>query len=285
MLNLGIINTLTALRRTDNGVYLVDAEENEVLLPNKYVAEDLELGDSIDVFLYKDSEDRAIATNLSPFVMLHEYAALEAKAVVDFGAFFEWGLEKDLLVPHSQQATKIEEGKTYVVYLYLDAKSERLVGSTKIKGTLERSEPELEVGQKVDLLAFEETEIGVNVIVDNTYQGILYKNEIFEPVSIGDELSGYVKKLRTDNKIDVSLNKFGYRAVDANVKKLYSILVINGGSLSLNDKSAPEAIVSKLGMSKKIFKKAIGALYKQKQLEITDTGITLINRDEDEIDN
>lgn len=279
MLNLGIINTLTALRRTDNGVYLIDEEENEVLLPNKYVAEDLELGDSLDVFLYKDSEDRAIATNLTPYVMLDEYAALEAKAVVDFGAFFEWGLEKDLLVPHSQQATKIEEGKTYVVYLYLDEKSERLVGSTKIKGTLERNEIDVEVGQKVDLIAFEESEIGINVIVDNHYQGILYKNEIFEPIAIGDEISGYIKKIRSDNKVDISLNKFGYRAVDDNVKKLYSILVINGGSLSLNDKSAPEAIASKLGMSKKIFKKSIGALYKQKQLEITDTGINLINRE------
>jgi len=276
MLNLGQLNTLKALRQTDNGIYLIDDQFNEVLLPNKYVPEDLKLDDTIEVFLYKDSEDRLIATTLTPKLMLNGYAALEAKMVSRYGAFFDWGLEKDLMVPYSQQAKYIVEGKIYVVHLYLDEKSQRLAGSTKINNTLERTSVELEIGDKVNLLTYEETEIGISAIVNNRYQGMLFKNEIFDTVKIGDELTGYVKKIRTDNKIDLSLNRFGYKAVDDNVQKLYEALTATGGSLNLNDKSSPEDITNKLGMSKKIFKKAVGSLYKQKRLEITETGIKLI---------
>ena len=281
MLKLGQLNTLKALRQTDNGIYLIDDQFNEVLLPNKYVPEDLKLDDTIEVFLYKDSEDRLIATTLTPKLMLNGYAALEAKMVSRYGAFFDWGLEKDLMVPYSQQAKYIVEGKTYVVYLYLDEKSQRLAGSTKINNTLERTSVELEIGDKVNLLPYEKTEIGISAIVNNRYQGMLFKNEIFDTVKIGDELTGYVKKIRTDNKIDLSLNRFGYKAVDDNVQKLYEALITAGGSLHLNDKSSPKDITSQLGMSKKIFKKAVGSLYKQKRLEITETGIKLIKGKEE----
>jgi predicted RNA-binding protein (virulence factor B family) len=282
MLNLGQVNKLTAARPTDHGIYLVDEDSNEVLLPNKYVEETLIPGNEIEVFLYKDSKERIVATTIIPEVTLHGYAALEALTVTDIGAFFDWGLEKDLFVPYSQQAEQIEEGEFYVVYLYLDEKTERLVGSTKINNTLNRTEVTVKVGDEVKLMPYEETEIGISVIVNNMYQGMLFKNEIFEKINVGDDLTGYVKKVRTetDNKIDVSLNSFGYSGVDANIKKLYKALEEHNGYLNLNDKSSPEDIHNQLGMSKKVFKKAVGALYKQKRIKLLEKGIELIEKKE-----
>jgi len=281
MLKLGELNTLTALRQTDNGFYLIDDESNEVLLPNKYVPENFEIDNSIEVFLYKDSEDRIVATTLLPKIRLNGYAALEAIDVSDNGAFFDWGLEKDLMVPFIQQVEPVEKGDFYMVYLYLDEKSERLVGTTKISNTLEKDSVELKIGDKVDLLPYDESEIGISVIVNKMYQGMLFKNEVFEEIMVGDELTGYVKKIREDNKIDVSLNRFGYRAVDDNVEKLVSALKANEGFLNLNDKSSPEDISERLGISKKVFKKAVGALYKQKRLEMSGEGIKLLGNKEE----
>ena len=275
MLNLGQTNNLIAFRRTENGIYLVDEDLNEVLLPNKYIPEGFELDDKIEVFLYKDSEDRIIATTLVPKIKLNGYAALEAKMIGRFGAFFEWGLEKDLLVPYGQQAQKIEEGKSYVVYLYLDEVSQRLVGTTKISGTLEKDSVELSVGDKVEMTPYEETDIGFSTIVNEKYQGMLFKNEIFDTINIGNRMTGYVKKIRDDYKVDLSLQRFGYRAVDDNVEKLHQILLDHNGYLALNDKSSPESISKQLGMSKKVFKKSVGALYKQKRIEITEDGIRI----------
>lgn len=276
MLNLGQINTLKASRKTDNGIYLIDNEFNEVLLPNKYVPDDLKMEQNIDVFLYKDSEDRIIATTLVPKLMLNEYAALEAVAVSTYGAFFDWGLEKDLMVPYRQQARPVVEGNKYVVFLYLDEKSQRLTGSTKIHNSLKKIPDKLDIGEKVTLLPYDETDIGINVVVNNAWQGMLYKNEVFEPVKVGDILTGYIKKKRSDNKIDVTLSRPGYGAIDAQVQKLYNVLQANNGYLKLNDKSSPQEIKDQLSMSKKVFKKAVGALYRQKRLEITREGIRLL---------
>jgi len=279
MLHLGKTNTLTALRQTDNGIYLVDEESNEVLLPNKYIPENFELGHKLEVFLYKDSEDREIATTLKPYLKLNEYAALKAVAVSNVGAFFDWGLEKDLLVPISQQAEPIDEEDYYVVYMYLDEKSNRLAGTTKINNTLNRDSIELKIGDEVELIPYEETDIGISVIVNNSYQGMLFNNEVFTDIKVGDHLKGFVKKIRSDNKIDVSLNSFGYSGIDANIKKLFQALEQNDGSINLNDKSSPEDISEKLGMSKKVFKKALGALYKQRRIEITEEGIKFIDNE------
>lgn len=276
MLDLGIINKLTALRQTDNGIYLIDEDENEVLLPNKYIPEGMEMGDEVDVFLYTDSEDRPIATTLTPKVMLHKYALLEVKDEASFGAFFDWGLEKDLLVPTSKQGREVHKGEKHVVFLYLDDKTDRLAGSCKIASTLVKFGVELEVGEEVRIIPYEESELGLSVIVNDKYQGMLYQNEIFQDVTIGDELYAYVKKIRSDNKVDLSLNRFGYRAVDDNVIKLMDALKANDGELPLNDKSSPDAISSRLGMSKKVFKKSVGALYREKIIEINDSGIKLI---------
>lgn len=275
MLNLGQLNTLSALRQTDNGIYLIDEEENEVLLPNKYIPVGMKMGDKIEVFLYTDSEDRMIATNLIPKVYLYEYAHLEVKDVASFGAFFDWGLEKDLLVPLNEQARAVKVGEKHVVYLYLDDQTERLAGSTKIGRTLLKLGIDLKVGEEVKALLYDESELGFSVVVNDKYQGMLYKNEIFESVDVGDELKAYVKKIRSDNKVDLSLNRFGYRAVDDNLEKLLDVLKANDGLLNLNDKSDPVLIKRQLGMSKKLFKKAVGALYKQKKIELTEKGIKL----------
>ncbi len=277
MLKLGQVNTLKVLRNTDNGMYLIDDESNEVLLPNKYVPDELEIDDNIDVFLYKDSEDIIIATTLSPKVILNGYAPLKAMAVGTFGAFFDWGLEKDLLVPYRLQAKRIEENEIYVVYLFLDEVSQRLVGSTKINNTFKEKPEDIQIGDQVSLLPYSISDIGISVIVNNSYQGMLFNNEIFENVSIGKAITGYVKKIRADNKIDVGLNRSGYIAVDDNVQKLLNALVTNGGELFLTDKSAPDEIANQLGMSKKLFKKAVGALYKQRKLEIGETSIKLVD--------
>ena len=276
MLSLGQINTLKVTRETANGVYLTDDDMAEVLLPNKYVPDGIETGSSIAVFLYKDSEDMLIATTLTPKILLNEYAVLKAKAVTTFGAFFDWGLEKDLLVPYRKQAKRITEGENYVVYLYLDEASQRLAGSTKLNNTFTKTPEDLKIGDQVSLLPYAETELGISVIVNNTYQGILFRNEIFEQVTIARALKGYVKKIRADRKIDVSLNRLGYEAIDDNVQKLINELEANGGKLNLNDKSAPEDIANQLGMSKKTFKKSVGALYKLKRLLINEAGIELV---------
>lgn len=276
MLNLGQFNTLTALRETDNGIYLVDEDMNEVLLPNIYVPKEIKKDDTIEVFLYNDSEDRAIATTLIPIVQLHEYALLKAKVVNDIGAFFDWGLTKDLLVPYSQQAKEIIEGRSYVVYLYLDELTERLVGSTKIKNSFKDIPVDLAVGDEVNILAWGKSDLGISVIVNNMYRGMLFENELFEEIIYGDRKTAYVKNIRPDNKIDVSLNRLGYAAVDDNTQRVIDELNANNGFLDLHDKSSPDDIYEQLGMSKKIFKKVIGALYKQKQIEITDKGIKLV---------
>jgi hypothetical protein len=275
MINPGQNTSLKALRKTDNGIYLVDEELNEVLLPNKYIPVDFELGNTINVFIYKDSEDRIIATTLQPLIQINSFAPLVAIYKNRYGAFFNWGLEKDLFVPYSQQLNPIEVGKTYVVYMYLDNVTQRLVGSTKINHRLERDEISIEIGEQVELLVYDESEVGFSVIVNNIYRGILYENEVFKLINIGDRLQGYVKKIRSDKKLDISLNKFGYRSVDANVSKLMDVLSANNGFLPINDKSAPELIYQKLGMSKKVFKKAVGALLKENKIIFINKGIQL----------
>lgn len=277
MLQLGLLNKLIVKRQTPAGFILSDNESNEVLLPNRFAPAEIAVNDEVDVFLYKDSEGTIIATTQTPKLMLFEYALLTAKTVTSHGAFFDWGLEKDLMVPFSRQACPIEEGEEYIVYMYLDEETERLTGSTKISDTLDIFITDIEIGDEVSLLAYQETMLGISVIVNNKYQGILYRNEVFQKVNLGDRLTGYVKKIRTDHKLDISLNRFGYKAVDDNMKLLWEKLISNNGRLDLNDKSSPEDIYNELGMSKKIFKKAIGSLYKQKLIEITENGIIAVS--------
>ncbi|MCT4580028.1 MAG: S1-like domain-containing RNA-binding protein [Flavobacteriales bacterium] len=273
---LGKINTLTANRKTDNGFYLIDEKENEVLLPNKYVEENLKIGDSLAVFIYKDSEDRIVATTATPTIKRHEFAYLKVKDVNKYGAFLDWGLDKDLLVPFFEQKQKMEAGKSYVVYLYLDQETDRLVASSKIDDFIEDEDIDLIEDQEVSLIVTKKTDLGFKVIIDHLFEGLIYHNEIFQSIQIGDSLTGFVKPLREDGKIDIILQKLGYK----NVNEPNSILILdkikaNNGFLGLNDKSSPEAIYNEIGLSKKAFKKAIGGLYKQKLILIEKNGLYL----------
>ncbi len=272
----GKVNVLTASRSTQNGVYLVDQEGAEVLLPNKYVPNGFKKDDSISVFIYKDSEDRIIATTLEPSIKLGEFAMLEVLAVNTIGAFMDWGLEKDLLVPYSEQTGKMHKGRLYPVYLYLDDKTDRLVGTTKVDRYLERDDITVERGDKVDLLICDTTDLGINVIINNIHRGLLYDNELFQAVIPGERITGYIKNVRPDKKIDVSLQKIGYGAVKPGSVKIMEALKENNGYLNLTDKSDPVVIQAKLEMSKKMFKKSVGMLYKKKVIRLEDDGIYLV---------
>jgi len=276
MIQIGQNNIMRALRMTSVGMYLGNKEGEELLLPNKYVPEGFNVDDDIDVFIYKDSEDRLIATNLEPKIKLNEFACLVCKDVNSIGAFLEWGLEKDLLVPFREQGKKMEVGKRYPVYLYFDERSGRLAASSKIESFIEKENIKLEVGEKVNLLICYTSDLGVNVIINNTYKGIIYHNDLFTHISIGDKVEGYIKNIREEGKIDVTLQKLGYSQVEDSTEKIMSKLKASNGVLKLTDKSDSEEIMFRLQMSKKNFKKAIGGLYKQGIIRLEEDGIYLV---------
>lgn len=271
----GIFNKLVVNRRTTQGYYLIDTEENEVLLPNKYIPHDLKPGDTISVFVYKDSEDRIIATTLTPKILLNEFAVLEAIDINNIGAFLDWGLEKDLMVPFSEQIQRMSVGTKYPVYLYLDDKTDRLVATAKIDKYLEHDNITVSTFEQVDLLICNPTEIGINVIINSIHHGLLYDNELFQAVSTGEIVKGYVKQIRPDKKIDVMLQMPGYGNIEPNSQKIMEKLEENDGFLNLTDKSDPIVILAKLEMSKKTFKKSVGLLYKKHLIRIEDDGIYL----------
>lgn len=278
MIHIGTDNILTIARQTQFGIYLEDADGNEVLLPNKYVPNQFEIGQEVTVFVYLDHEQRPVATTLEPHVYINEFALLRVNHVNEVGAFLGWGLEKDLFVPFREQARKMEKGKRYLVYLYLDEKTGRLVASSKTNQFLSNENLKVQVGDEVDLIISHITEAGVNVIVNERYKGLLYKNEIYDDgIKPGDRMIGYVKNIRPDNKLDISLQQPGYEGVMPGAEKVLEELRANKGFLRLNDDSHPEDIKSVLKMSKKTFKKAIGLLYKEKKIAIKDDGIYLID--------
>ena len=276
MIQIGIYNDLEILRDTSIGLYLGDKQGNDVLLPWKDEPEDIAIGDVLSVFVYKDSEDRLIATTKKPFILLNEFAFLEVKQVNRVGAFLDWGLVKDLLVPFREQPQEMLRGRSYVVFMYHDKTTDRLVASGNVRKFLNNDDLTVSEEEEVDLMVYGFDDIGINVVINNTHRGLLYKNEIFTKVEYGDRLKGYIKKIRDDNKIDVVLQKQGYAHVEPNAQKILSLLQEAEGFLFLNDKSSPEDIKYQLQMSKKTFKKAIGALYKQKLIRIESDGIYLV---------
>jgi predicted RNA-binding protein (virulence factor B family) len=273
MIHIGKYNTLEVLREVDFGYYLGDNEDNDVLLPQKYVPEGLAVSDDIEVFIYKDSEDRIIATTLEPYVKTEEFGYLQVRDVNRTGAFLDWGLEKDLLLPFREQSGKISKGMWVFVFVYFDPRTERIAASMKTTEFAEKTDIELEEGEEVDLLIGSKSELGYNVFINHLYEGLIYDNEIFKNIKPGDKTRGFVKKVRPDNKIDVSLEKQGYVKVEPNAKLILDNLSFNGGFLPLHDKSSPEEIKEQLAMSKKVFKKAIGSLYKNRQIRIEKDGI------------
>ncbi len=275
MLCLGKVNSLYFLKNTIFGVFLKDADsDQEVLLPNKYVPKDLGPGDSIDVFLYTDSEDRIVATTLTPKIFLHGVAVLEVKDVTRFGSFLDWGLEKDLFLPFAEQDGRIQEGDKVTVCLCLDERTDRLFASAKIKKFSNR-EITVKEGDEVDLLIGGESDLGYQVTINNTYIGLVFFNKIFRPLRKGDNVKGFIEKIREDGKIDVSLQKKGYNQVVDSQDLLLKKLQENNGILYLTDKSDPEVIIQELLMSKKVFKKCLGALYKQRKIQIEENCIVL----------
>jgi len=267
---------LKVFKETKHGYFLEDGDGDEVLLPFRSAPEDLELDSRIEVFTYLDSQNRMIATTKSPKVNLYQFAVLKCIEVAPFGAFMDWGLERDLLVPNSEMAAEIEPGSYYITYLYLD-NDDRPTGSTKIERILDRNNIELQEKEEVDLLIWEETRLGFKVIINHLYEGLIYHNEIFKNVFEGKPMKGYVKKIREDNRIDISLEPIGYkRVVNNHNDKVLIALEEAGGFLPLHDKSNPEEIKEQLKMSKKAFKKAVGALYKQRMISLEEDGVRLV---------
>jgi predicted RNA-binding protein (virulence factor B family) len=275
MLQIGVYHTLKIDRETKVGLFLVN-ETDDVLLPNKYVPNDFTIGDDITVFVYLDHEERPVATTLKPFITLNSFAVLKVNYINKFGAFLNWGMEKDLFVPFKEQARPMEKDKRYIVTMYLDKQTGRLAASSKINQFLDKEPLDIEVGQEVDLMVSHITEIGINVIINGKFRGLAYQNEVFETVSPGYKTKGYIKTIRPDGKIDVSFQKQGFEAIDDSAQQVLEALKQNDGVLRLNDNSHPEEIKSVLKMSKKTFKKAIGSLYKQKLIDINNEGIQLL---------
>lgn len=276
MLFIGKYNYLTIERVTSVGMFLSDVEGEEVLLPNQYITDDMQVGDQIKVFVYLDSEDRPVATTQTPKIVRNEFAFLEVKDVSEHGAFLDWGLIKDLFVPFREQPKPMEIGEKYVVFLYLDQKTQRLLASAKIDKFLESERLTVAEGDEVDLIVWQKTDLGYNVVVNQYHKGLIYANEVFQPLQIGDYLKGYVKKIREENKLDISLQKTGYEVVEPVAKQILEEVEKGKGFLALSDSSSPEDIYNKLKISKKVFKKAIGGLYKQGIIRITEDGIYLI---------
>jgi len=277
MIEQGKISTLKILKRASFGLYLSDDSGEEVLLPNKYCTDEMKPEGSVDVFIYKDSEGRKVATTATPKLFLEEFALLQVNAVSEVGAFLDWGLEKDLMVPFREQKVKLLEGRWYIVYLDLDRKTDRLFASNRIERYLQNDIITVKEGEEAGLVIWQKTDIGYNVIINNIHKGLIFDNEIFTTLRVGDKLQGYIKKIRDDGKIDVAIQAAGYRnTADANSDLILKKLSLNGGFLPFTDKSDPDKIYALFGISKKAFKKSIGALYKQKTISLEADGIRML---------
>ncbi|MEQ8472392.1 MAG: S1-like domain-containing RNA-binding protein [Marinoscillum sp.] len=274
IIEIGKFNKLEVLKSTPQGLYVGD-EVEEILLPTKYIPEGTEIGSYVDVFIYTDSEDRPIATTLTPNIQIGEIAYLKVNDVNNIGAFLDWGIEKDLLVPFREQGEKMVKGKGYLVYMYLDDLTDRLVGSAHVNRLLEFEDIQLEVGEEVDVLIGHEGELGYTAIINNKYRGLIYKNQVFKAIKPGDHSVAYIKEIRADKKIDLTLEKTGPENIEPNAQRILDALKKGEGFLPLHDKSDPDVIKSTLGISKKLFKKAVGALYKKRMVSIKDDGVYL----------
>jgi predicted RNA-binding protein (virulence factor B family) len=259
-------------------LFLGDDEDQEVLLPNRYVPDEFEIDDTIEVFVYLDNEERLVAVTDQPYIKKGEFALLRCNSVSEIGAFLDWGLVKELFCPFREQAFPMKAGGWYLVYCYLDEKSERLVASSKTNRFLDNKELTVQAFDEVDLIVSHPSDLGMNVIINKTHLGLIFNQDLYKDISVGDKLKGIVKKVRPGNKIDITLEKIGYRNIEPNAKSILELLENNEkGYLNLTDKSSPEVIKSTVQMSKKSFKKAVGTLYKQRRIRIEHDGIYLIN--------
>jgi uncharacterized protein len=275
---IGKTNTLNVVRETDNGVYLDGENLGEILMPRKFVTPEVRESQQATVFIYSDSEDRLVATTETPFAEVGDFAFLEVVETNRFGAFLDWGLPKHLLVPFSEQKAKMVEGKSYLVYVFSDNKTNRLAASAKVGKFLSHDHPEYQQGDEVQLLITEETETGFKAIVNGKHWGMLYKNQMNGTVIIGGRHTAYVNKVREDDKIDLLTEKPGYEKIFDVSQKIVQVLKDNNGFIALTDNSSPEMIQAMLGISKKNFKKAIGSLYKSRRVDFKSDGIRLLDK-------
>ncbi|MEZ4740512.1 MAG: S1-like domain-containing RNA-binding protein [Flavobacteriales bacterium] len=276
MIHTGRTQDLLVLRTTPHGLFLGDDDDAEVLLPTNECPNKAKEGDTLKVFVYRDAEHKLVATTRSPKVQAGQFAPLRVNRVDDAGAHVDWGFEPELLVPHSEQRKPLQEGRWHVIHVALDERKDRIYGSTRIEHFLDNSTLSVKRGDAVELVVFAKSELGLSVVVNNKHQGLVHANEVFKPVSIGDRITGYIKTVREDNKLDVTLQPIGYRQyIDVNTELVAKKLRATG-FLPLTDKSDAEDIHAEFGISKKAFKKALGALYKDRVVRLEETGVIWI---------
>ena len=276
-LKLGQKNKLKAAWKVDFGMYLEGGGyEGKILLPERYVPEDLEVGDEIEVFLYLDNEERLVATTLEPKAMVGDFAYLEVAWVNEYGAFLDWGLMKDLFCPFREQKRRMQQGQSYIVHVHIDEESYRIMASAKVEKFLKPLPQEYTEGQEVQLLVWQKTDLGFKVIIDNGYAGLLYDTQIFRSLHTGDRIKGYISNIRPDGKVDCILQKTGREHTENFSARLLRYLETQGGRCRLGDKSSAEEIKEQFGVSKRTYKQAVGDLYKRRLIRITDNGIELL---------
>lgn len=278
MAAIGKQNTLTISKVVDFGVYLDGGDETDILLPARYAPEGCKVGESLSVFVYLDSDDLPIATTETPKAMAGECKSLKVIEVNQVGAFLDWGLPKDLLVPFSEQGKPLEVGRHYVVFLYIDKASERIVASTKVDKFLAETSVYFTPNQAVDLLIYGRTELGYKAVINNVVVGLIFHNEVFKPLRIGDATKGYIKQVRADGKLDLCLQLANKQGLDSLADEVLAYIEAQGGSTTLTDRSSPEDIAAQFGVSKKSYKKALGGLYKQRKIIISPGEITLADK-------
>jgi uncharacterized protein len=273
-MEIGQYNELKVTRSSSVGLFLSDGTD-DVLLPQRYVPEGTQEGDTLNVFVYLDNESRPVATTLKPYATVNQFAYLQVKQVNEHGAFLDWGIDKDLFVPYSEQRIDMQKDKNYLVYVFIDEKSGRIAGSARWRQFVSDDVDELDGGEEVEVIIAEKTDLGYRAIINNKFEGMIFKNEVFEELNVGDERRAFVKQIREDGKIDLSLQAKGYEHIKDLKDVILHRLKENKGMLALGDKSSPDQIYEQLKISKKAFKKTIGGLYKERIIDIDDFEIRL----------
>lgn len=275
-IKLGDYNHMTVVKKVDFGFYLDGGDEGEILLPQRYVPKGLKVDDEIDVFVYLDQDERPVATTEKPLAKVGDFAYLEVKWVNEYGAFLGWGLMKDVFCPFREQKKRMQLGESYIVHLHVDEESYRIVASAKVEHYLADDKPQYKHGEEVELLVWQKTDLGFKVIIDNKYPGLLYQDQIFQYIHTGDRMKGYVGNVRPDGKIDVTLQKTGRQQTTDFAEVLYQYLLDNDGVCDLGDKSEADDIYERFHVSKKVYKKAVGDLYKRRLITVSPMSISLV---------
>lgn len=278
MIKLGDYNNLKVVKEVDFGLYLDGGDEGEILLPKRYVPEGAKPGDELQVFIYLDNEERPVATTEHPLAKVGDFAYLEVAWVNEYGAFLKWGLMKDLFCPFREQKKRMQIGESYIVHVHIDEDSYRIMASAKVERHFQERPPFYKHGQEVQLLVWQKTEMGFKVIIDNCYPGLVYDDQVFKYIHTGDRIQGYIDTVRPDGKVDVTLQPTGRQQTLDFASRLLQYITDNGGKCDLGDKSDAEEIKRRFQVSKKVFKRAVGDLYKQRLIVITEDGLRL-NKD------